>query len=170
MLQKLKLIVYYTIIQNLPHSRLLKFCNTIRVRYVAHILKIMPYDKSSKIEPKVYLSNSEGTTIGRNCRINENVFIQQATIEDEVLIAPNVAILSTSHKHERLDISIVNQGDTTVNPPIIKRGAWLGRNVIIMPGVTIGEGAIVGAGAVVTKDVGSYHVVGGVPAKIIKKR
>lgn len=170
MLQKLKLILYYIIIQHLPHSRLLKFCNTIRVRYIANILKIMPYDKRSKIEPNIYLSNAIGTKIGYNCRINENVFIQQAIIEDNVLIAPNVAILSTSHNHERLDVPIVDQGDTISNPPIIKKGAWLGRNVIIMPGIAVGEGAIVGAGAVVTKDVEPYTVVGGVPAKFIKKR
>ncbi len=81
-----------------------------------------------------------------------------------------MAILSTSHNHERLDVPIVDQGDTISNPPIIKKGAWLGRNVIIMPGIAVGEGAIVGAGAVVTKDVEPYTVVGGVPAKFIKKR
>jgi acetyltransferase-like isoleucine patch superfamily enzyme len=170
MLIKIKLIFYYAVIQHLPHSRLIGFCNTVRVWYVAKILKIMPYDSKTKLEPNVYLSNTLGTRIGINCRINENVFIQQAIIEDEVLIAPNVAILSTSHKHQKTDISIVNQGDTDPQPPTIKKGAWLGRNVVIMPGVIIGEGAIVGAGAVVTKNVEAFTVVGGVPAKLIKKR
>jgi maltose O-acetyltransferase len=130
----------------------------------------MPYDKRTKLEPKVYLSDALGTKIGYNCRINENVFIQKAIIEDEVLIAPNVAILSVSHKHERLDISIIDQGDTQPNPPTIKKGAWLGRNVVILPGVTIGEGAIVASGAIVNKDVAAFTIVGGVPAKFIKNR
>lgn len=170
MLHKLKLVFYYAVIQHLPHSRLIGLCNKIRVAYVSKVLKVMPYDGRTKLEPNVYLSNAIGTTIGLNCRINENVFIQQATIEDEVLIAPNVAILSISHNHEKLEKSIVNQGDSMPNPPIIKKGVWLGRNVIIMPGITVGEGAIVGAGAVVTKNVEPFTIVGGVPAKFIKKR
>ncbi|MGO2294607.1 MAG: acyltransferase [Psychroflexus halocasei] len=170
MLLKIKLIFYYAFIQHLPHSRLVGFCNKVRVFYAAKVLKIMIYDHQSKLEPKVYLSNTKGTSIGRNCRINENVFIQQAIIEDEVLIAPNTAILSTSHIHNRKDISIVNQGDSEPNPPIIKKGAWLGRNVVILPGIIVGEGAIVAAGAIVNKNVEAYSVVGGVPAKFIKKR
>ena len=169
-MHKIKLILYYAVIQHLPHSRLLSFSNMVRVLYVSKVLKIMPFDKKSKLEPNIYLSNTKGTRIGNNCRINENVFIQQAIIEDEVLIAPNVAILSTSHKHERLDISIVNQGDTDPQPPLIKKGAWLGRNVVILPGIVVGKGAIVAAGAIVTKDVEDYTVVGGVPAKFIKDR
>jgi maltose O-acetyltransferase len=170
MLQKLKLVVYYSIIQHLPHSRLVSWFNTIRVWYVSKALGIMSYDKRSKLEPNVYLSNTIGIQIGNNCRINENVFIQQAIIENEVLIAPNVAILSVSHRHDRTDISIINQGDTKPNPPVIKKGAWLGRNVVVLPGVVIGEGAIVAAGAVVNKDVMPYTIAGGVPAKFIKKR
>ncbi|XOK08162.1 acyltransferase [Patiriisocius sp. Uisw_017] len=130
----------------------------------------MPNDHTSKVEPNVYLSNTKGLTIGYNCRINENVFIQAATIGNNVLVAPNVAILSVSHHHERIDIPIVAQGDTESQPPQIQDDVWLARNVIIMPGVTIGKGAIVAAGAVVTKDVVPYTIVGGVPAKFIKKR
>ncbi|MDT0294655.1 acyltransferase [Mesonia ostreae] len=170
MIFKLSLFIYYAFIQHLPHSRYVSFSNTIRVWYVAKVLKIMPYDKQSKLEPKVYLSNARGTKIGYNCQINENVFIQQAIIEEEVLIAPNVAILSISHKHGRVDLSILYQGETLPNPPKIKKGAWLGRNVVVLPGVTVGEGAIVAAGAIVDKDVAAFTVVGGVPAKFIKKR
>lgn len=167
---RIKLAIYYLIIGNLPHSRYLGISNTMRVWYIAKILKLMPYDKKSKVETNVYLSNTNGISIGFNCRINENVFIQQAVIGNNVLIAPNVAILSVSHNHGSLEIPIVDQGDTEPNPPIIKDGVWLGRNVVVMPGIMIGEGAIVGAGAVVTKNVEPNTVVGGVPAKFIKTR
>jgi len=170
MLHNIYLIIYYGFIQYLPHSRYCIFGNSIRVWYTANVLKIMKYHKKNIIEPKVYLSDAKETYIGCNCQINENVFIQQASIEDDVLIAPYVTILSTSHKHERTDISIVDQGDTKPNPPTIKKGAWLGRNVIILPGVTVGEGAIVAAGAIVNKDVAAFTIVGGVPAKFIKNR
>lgn len=170
MYRKLALAIYYALFYNLPHSRFLSFTSGMRVWYISKILKLMPFDKNSKIEYNVYLSNGIGITIGNNCRINENVFIQQATIGNNVLIAPNVAILSVSHNHENLDIPIVEQGDTMPNPPVIKDGVWLGRNVVILPGIIIGEGAIVGAGAVVTKNVEPFSVVGGVPAKFIKSR
>lgn len=170
MYRKIILAIYYAIFFNLPHSRFLSFSNTLRVWYVSKILKLLPYDKRSKIESNVYLSNGEGIKIGSNCRINENVFIQQAIIGNNVLIAPNVAILSVSHNHENIEIPIVDQGDTVPNPPIIEDGVWLGRNVVVMPGIIIGEGAIVGAGAVVTKNVEPYTVVGGVPAKFIRSR
>ena len=170
MLKKLSLAIYYAIFYNLPHSRFLSFTSTWRVWYVSKVLKLMPFDKRSKIEYNVYLSNANGTTIGKNCRINENVFIQQAIIGDNVLIAPNVSILSVSHNHDDVGIPIVDQGDSEPNPPIIGDNVWLGRNVVVMPGVRIGDGAIVGSGAVVTKDVSPFVIVGGVPAKVIKSR
>ncbi len=170
MLRKLAIAVYYMIFYNLPHSRFLKISNTLRIWYISKILKIMPYDKKSKVEHNVYLSDATKISIGQNCRINENVFIQAATIGNNVLIAPNVAILSVSHNHVLIDIPIVDQGDSIPNPPIIEDNVWLGRNVVIMPGVRIGTGSIVGSGAVVTKDVPPFMIVGGVPAKIIKQR
>ncbi|MDR6299817.1 acyltransferase [Mesonia maritima] len=169
-MNKIKLIIYYLIISKLPHSRFLSVCAKIRVWYAARILKIMKFDKKSKLENNVYLSDGKGIEIGENCRINENVFIQEAVIGDNVLIAPNVSILSVAHKHDNIQLPIIEQGNYPNQPPKIKDGVWLGRNVIVMPGVTIGEGAIVGAGAVVTKNVEAYTIVGGVPAKFIKKR
>lgn len=170
MYRKITLALYYAFFYNLPHSRFLSLTSGMRVWYVSKILKLMPFDKKSKIEYNVYLSNADGITIGYNCRINENVFIQAAKIGNNVLIAPNVAILSVSHNHEVTQVPIVDQGDTLPNPPTIEDNVWLGRNVVVMPGIHIGEGAIVGAGAVVTKDVAAYSVVGGVPAKFIKSR
>ena len=170
MFRKLKLAIYYGIFYNLPHSRFLPFTSKWRVWYVSKILGLMPYDKNSKIEHNVYLSNGKGISMGNNCRINENVFIQEAVIGSNVLIAPNVAILSVSHNHQNVEIPIVDQGDSLPNPPIIEDNVWIARNVVIMPGIHIGTGAIIGAGAIVTKNVAPYSVMGGVPAKLIKSR
>ncbi|RFN60447.1 acyltransferase [Marixanthomonas ophiurae] len=169
-MHKIKLIFYYLFICHLPHSRLLSFLSRIRLWYVSKVLKIMPYTVASKFENNIYLSNAKNIKIGHSCRINENVFIQAAHIGNYVLIAPNTAILSTTHNHSNIEIPIVNQGDTDSSPPIIGDNVWIGRNVIIMPGITIGESSIVGAGAVVTKDVEPFSIVGGVPAKLIKYR
>ncbi len=169
-MSKIAWVIYYLIVQHLPHSRLIGFGTQFRTWYVCRVLKLGPYDANTAIEPNVYLSNGKQIQIGRHCRINEHVFIQGASIGNHVLIAPHAAILSKSHIHGSIDTPIVLQGDTEPLPPIIEDGAWLGRNVVVMPGVRIGKHAIVGAGAVVTKDVEAYTIVGGIPAKIIKKR
>lgn len=169
-MSKIAWAIYYLVIQYLPHSRLIGFGTRFRTWYVCRVLKIGPYDTNTAIEPNVYLSNGKYLKIGKYCKINEHVFIQGASIGNHVLIAPHVAILSKSHIHDALETPIVLQGDTLPNPPIIEDGAWLGRNVVVMPGVRIGKHAIVGSGAVVTKDVEDYTIVGGIPAKLIKKR
>lgn len=130
----------------------------------------MPYDKNSFVEYGVYFSNGKNVKIGTNCHINENVFIQGAYIGNNVMIAPNVSLLSISHNYENTEIPMTNQGETKPNPPIIEDDVWLGRNVVVMPGITIGSGSIIAAGAVVTKNVAPFSVMGGVPAKLIKSR
>lgn len=122
------------------------------------------------ISKNVYLGSFNNLSIGDYCEINENVFIQGAIIGNYVLIAPNVSIMSKTHKYLNKDTLIKLQGDTNINPPIIGDDVWIGRNVILMPGVKIGNGAVIGAGAVVTKDVLAFSVVGGVPAKLIRYR
>jgi maltose O-acetyltransferase len=134
------------------------------------VLKVLATDSRSKVEFGLYISNASSLTIGKNVRINENVFIQAATIGDNVMIAPNVAIISSTHCYDRLDIPMVDQGDITGEAPIIEDDVWIGRNVVIKHGITIGTGSIVGACSLVTKDVPPYAIVGGVPAKVIKFR
>lgn len=102
--------------------------------------------------------------IGDNVFINSNSLLMARggiTIEDDVMIAGNVQLLSNNH--DEYDRQIL-----TCKEIHIKKGAWIGAGVSILPGVTIGENAIVGAGAIVTKDVGDYEVAVGVPAKIVK--
>ncbi len=112
------------------------------------------------------------TNFGRFITIGKNVFINHAcsfldmggiTIEDNVLIGPKVNLITENHP--------LNPNDRTsliCKPIVIKRNAWIGAAATILPGVTIGENAVVAAGAVVSKDVPANTVVGGVPAKIIK--
>ena len=170
MYKKLTLAFYYGVIYHLPHSRFISFTRPIRSWYVSKILKLMPYGHKSFIENNVYLSNGENLKIGSGCQINENVFIQSALIGNNVMIAPYVAILSTSHNHYSTEIPMANQGETAPNPPMIEDDVWLGRNVVVMPGITIGTGSIIAAGAVVTKNVAPFSVMGGVPAKLIRSR
>ena len=112
------------------------------------------------------------TDFGKNIRVGRNVFINHAcefmdrggiTIGDDVLIGPKVNLVTINHP---LDPS--TRRSTYCAPIVIKKGAWLGAAVSVMPGVTIGENAVVAANAVVTRDVPDNAVVGGVPARVIK--
>ncbi len=102
--------------------------------------------------------------IGSNVFINSNSLLMARggiTIDDDVMLAANVQLLSNNH--DEYDRQVL-----TCKPIHIKKGAWIGAGASILPGVTIGKYAIVGAGAIVTKDVGDYEVAVGVPAKVVK--
>lgn len=112
------------------------------------------------------------TNFGRFIKIGSNVFINHAcsfldmggiTIEDEVLIGPRVNLVTENHPLDPADRRAL-----ITKPILIKRNAWIGAGATILPGVTIGENAVVAAGAVVSKDVPDNIIVGGIPAKIIK--
>lgn len=169
-MHSLKIFIYYAIICKLPNSRYSGIFNWIRKWYVSGILKIMRPHPLTKFQNRIYIGNGKNVKIGIHCQINENVFIQGAEIGNCVMIAPNVAILNSTHNFDRTDIPMIEQGALRYNNPIIEDDVWLGRNVIIMPGISIGKGSIIAAGAVVTKDVEPFSVMGGVPAKLIKCR
>lgn len=113
------------------------------------------------------------TDFGKNIRVGRNVFINHAcefmdrggiTIEDDVLIGPKVNLVTINHP-----LDPANRRSTYCASIVIKRGAWLGAAVSVMPGVVIGENAVIAANAVVTDDVADNAVVGGVPARLIKQ-
>lgn len=102
--------------------------------------------------------------IGRNVVVMNNSLFMAAggiTIEDDVMVAANVQLISNNH--DLYDHQIL-----TCKPVRLKRNCWIGAGATILPGITVGENAVVAAGAVVTKDVEDNTVVGGNPAKIIK--
>jgi acetyltransferase-like isoleucine patch superfamily enzyme len=112
------------------------------------------------------------TNFGRHIRIGKNVFINHActfldlggiTIEDNVQVGPKVNIITENHPVDPSQRKILH-----LKSVLVKRNSWIGAAATILPGVTIGENAIVAAGAVVHKDVGANTIVGGIPAKIIK--
>lgn len=113
------------------------------------------------------------TDFGKNIHIGKNVFINAGCkfqdqggiyIGDDVLIGHNVVLATLNHEEE-----LEKRENLCPSPIKIGNKVWIGSNATILPGVTIGEGAIIAAGAVVTKDVSAKTVVGGVPAKFIKK-
>lgn len=138
---------------------------------MAKVLNILPSDKNSKFENGIYISDAKNLKIGSHVRINEHVFLQgNITIGNHVMIAPYAAIYTKTHEFEDVGRPMVLQGNKEEGPVVLENNVWLGRNVVVLPGVKVGEGAIVGANSVVTKDVLPFTIVGGVPAKLIKER
>ncbi|MEZ4593166.1 MAG: acyltransferase [Chloroflexota bacterium] len=107
-------------------------------------------------------------SVGHGCLFNIQCFFDLAadiTIENNVVLGPQVMLITGAHHIGDVTFRL---GPLTPKPIHIKQGAWLGARCTILPGVTIGEGAVVAAGSVVSKDVAPNTLVGGVPAKIIR--
>ena len=107
--------------------------------------------------------------IGKNCKISSHTFIcEGVNIEDNVFIGHNVTFINDKiPRATAADGSMQTEADWSVEETFVRKGASIGSSATIMCGVTIGENAIVGAGALVTKDVAPDTIVGGVPAKSV---
>ena len=117
--------------------------------------------KNCKIDAFVYIE--EGVVIGDNCKIRPFVFVPTGvTIEDYVFVGPNVSF--TNDKYPKV------RGEWKLLQTKIEKGASIGANTVVLPGLTVGEGALVGAGSVVTKDVPKRAIVTGNPARIVGYR
>ena len=116
-----------------------------------------------------FVEIQKNASIGARCKISSHTFVcEGVVIEDEVFVGHGV--MFTNDRFPRaanVDGSLQTEADWSVEATFVKRGASIGSNATIVAGITIGEFALVGAGAVVTKDVPAYAVVAGVPARVI---
>lgn len=110
-------------------------------------------------------------TIGDNSGIGERAkFYGPVHIGNDVMMGTDCLIYTRNHEFNRLDIVMRDQGPQPIKPVIIGNNVWIGGRVIILPGVHIADGVVVGAGAVVTKNVPENCIVAGNPCRIIRKR
>ena len=124
-------------------------------------------DNEFRVFPPFYTDFGKNIHLGKNVFINSDCKFQDQGgiyIGDDVLIGHNVVLATLNH-----DENPEKRGNLCPSPIKIGNKVWIGSNATILPGVTIGDGAIIAAGAVVTKDVSKKTVVGGVPARLIKK-
>ena len=141
----------------------IRYCKTLQG--ILHVLAMnSPNEKLS-----VPLYRLRGTKIGKNVHIDRGVFIESfrpylIEIKDDVEIGPRAVIVAIDSSYNCISKKVPIKYEKVT----IERNAYIGAGAIILPGVTIGEYAIVAAGAVVTEDVPSRTVVAGVPARIIK--
>ena len=118
-----------------------------------------------------FVEIQKNAVVGRNCKISSHTFICEGVhIEDNVFIGHNVTFINDLHpRATSVSGQLQTENDWEVIETYVKKGASIGSSATILAGVTIGEFAVVGAGAVVTKDVPPHTVVAGVPAKILRK-
>ena len=129
------------------------------------------HGKNINIEKGADFGRGMGISIGDNSGLGVNCVVRgPLKMGANVMMGPEVQIMTGKHNTTRTDIPMNQQGFLPLEEVVIGNDIWIGTKVIIMPGVTIGNGSIIGAGAVVTKDVPDYAVVAGVPAKVIKYR
>ena len=123
----------------------------------------------TKIGP--FVEVQKNASVGRNCKIQSHSFIcEGVTIEDEVFIGHGVMFINDRFPRAATEAGrLQTESDWAVVQTLVKKGAAIGSNATILCGVTVGEGAIVGAGSVVTKDVPARTIVAGNPAKIVRK-
>ena len=116
-----------------------------------------------------FVEVQKGAAIGARCKISSHTFICEGVfVEDEVFIGHGVMFTNDLYpRAANPDGSLQTEADWKLEVTRVKRGASIGSNATVLCGITIGEGAIVGAGAVVTKDVPDHAIVVGVPARII---
>jgi acetyltransferase-like isoleucine patch superfamily enzyme len=118
-----------------------------------------------------FVEIQKGACVGRRVKVSSHTFIcEGVTIEDEVFIGHGVMFINDRFpRSTNADGSVQSEEDWSLVPTLIQRRASIGSNATILCGVTVGEGAIVGAGSVVTKDVPAYTIVAGNPARTLRQ-
>lgn len=167
--RKIGAILYYSIAKRLPPSYSgLKVGQTVLRRFCGKLMlascgKKINIEQNAIFSPEVILGDYSG--IGINAKI-----YGACKIGKYVMMGSDCTIITRNHCFSRLDIPMMQQGFEKERMVYIGDDVWIGDRVTILPGVHIGNGCIVAAGAVVTKDVPDYAIVAGVPAQIIKLR
>lgn len=132
-------------------------------RFVENCGKYVNFEHGARFDPELSIGDYSG--IGVNCLISGRAYIGS-----HVMMGPDCIMYSRNHAHDQLDITMDQQGFEEPTPIHIGDDVWIGARVVILPGANIGNHCIIGAGAVVTKDVPDYAIVGGVPAKVLRYR
>lgn len=167
--RKIGALVYYLIAKHLPPSYSGIQVGQTALRRLCGKLMLSRCGKQVNIEQNAYFSSKvslgDYSGIGVNAKIHGT-----CEIGDYVMMGEDCTVITRNHRHDRTDIPMMKQGFEQEQPVYIGNDVWIGDKVTILAGVHIGDGCIIGAGAVVSRDIPPYAVAAGVPAKVIKYR
>lgn len=150
-----------------PVLNRLTFADADQIRAVFSDLIGKELDDGFSLIPPFYTTGGENIRVGRDVFINQNCTMYDLggiDIGDDVMIGPNVSIITSGHPLEPAR----RRAFVTAKPIVIERNVWIAAGAMIIGGVTIGENAVVAAGSVVTRDVPPNTLVGGNPARVIR--
>lgn len=168
------LFVYYGFARFLPKSTMPGLGSVVRrIRgfLCRRIFKKAGYNLN--VEQNAYFGNGRDVIVGHDVGIGKNFksLNRLITIGNHVMMGEDVLFLGGGHNFGRTDIPMMKQGRKSKTPLFLGNDIWIGARAIVLPGCKkIGDGVVIGAGSVVTKDVPDYAVIGGNPAKILKMR
>jgi len=166
-----RILLFYGITRHLPDSTVP--CGAIFRTALYHSCRrlLQRCGGDVDIEQGAYIGCARDISVVDHSRIGIRAWIGRGTtIGSRVMMGPEVMIFTSNHRTTRLDVPMSEQGMTEDMPVTIGDDVWIGARAILLPGITINSGSIVGAGAVVTKDVPPGSIVAGNPARVVRYR
>ena len=165
--------LYYSFARHLPPatsnsliSRLSKKSRALVCKQIFHSI-----GQNVNIEHGAYFGSGRLVDIGDNSGIGVDCHVPpNIQIGKDVMMGPEVLIFRRNHRFDNVDIPMRLQGYEEAPPVVIEDDVWLGARVIVLPGIRIGNGAVIGAGAIITKDVPPFAVCAGNPARVVRFR
>ncbi|MBI2020919.1 acyltransferase [Candidatus Giovannonibacteria bacterium] len=139
--------------------------------------RFLHFGEGADLRPGSYMICCSKISIGKNVVIRPGSVFEAdpregehgITIEDDVLLAPGIHMYANDHEFKDTSLPIYYQDHKSSKPIVIKKGAWIGANAVILAGVTIGENSVIGAGSIVKNDIPSKVVAAGAPARVVKQ-
>ncbi len=161
------LCIYYGFARHLPSRRfggkeLRRWCCK---HIFKHCGKKVNVERGAKFGTGIGISLGDNSGLGIHCDIPSNL-----TVGCNVMMGPHCTILDRNHTFDRIDIPMIQQGNSERKPTIIEDDVWIGCQVLIMPGRTIKKGSIIAGGCVLSKDFPEYSIVGGNPSRLLRSR
>lgn len=167
----LHLILFYGLTRRLPDSTVPGGAFFRRLRYWNCRAIFAHCGRNVNVERGAYIGRGRGISVGDHSGIGIDAWIGRGTtIGSRVMMGPEVMIFATNHKADRIDVPMMDQGMEPDAPVTIGDDVWIGARAILLPGVTVHSHSIIGAGAVVARDVPSGVIVAGNPARVVKHR
>jgi len=163
-------VLYYGFARHLPVSYKPYAFGAKRLRRALAKILLRECGAQVNVEHGADFGSGRGIALGDRSGLGVNCRVGPCTIGRDVMMGPDVVFIGGNHEFSDVDVPMMEQGSRPSPPIVIGDDVWIGIRVIVLPGVQVGDGAILAAGAVVTRDVPPRAIVAGNPARVIRSR